>query len=155
MRQMKRPNIGVPICALMRDLQGQRRCRAQLYSSMVLTHSQPPLSLSFHKLTLLSAVLTARTLPLRLQLTRQAFASTLRTVDFQSPVNMSRISACSSHPSISVSEIGCYLRRSDDVQMRIVLSWLADAMYDLESTVGDQATSRTQSVCPGRIWMLL
>lgn len=55
------------------------------YSSMVLTQSHPPLSLSFHKLTRLSPVLTASTLPLRLQLTRHAAASTLRTVDFHSP----------------------------------------------------------------------
>jgi hypothetical protein len=55
------------------------------YSSIVLTHSHPPLNLSFHKLTLLSPVLTAKTLPLKLQLTRQATASTLRTVDFHSP----------------------------------------------------------------------
>jgi hypothetical protein len=58
---------------------------ARFYSSMVLTHSQPPLNLSFHKLTRLSPVLTARTLPLKLQLTRHATASTLRTVDFHSP----------------------------------------------------------------------
>lgn len=56
------------------------------YSSIVLTHSHPPLSLSFHRLTRLSPVLTASTLPLRLQLTRHAAASTLRTVDFQSPM---------------------------------------------------------------------
>ena len=37
--------------------------------------------------------------------------------------------------------------------MRTVLSCEADAMYDLERTVGDHATSRTQSVCPGRIWV--
>lgn len=54
------------------------------HSSIVLTHSHPPLNLSFHKLTRLSPVLTASTLPLRLQLTRHAAASTLRTVDFQS-----------------------------------------------------------------------
>jgi hypothetical protein len=57
---------------------------AVAYSSIVLTQSHPPLSLSFHRLTLLSPVLTARTLPLRLQLTRHAAASTLSTVDFQS-----------------------------------------------------------------------
>lgn len=48
-----------------------------------------------------------------------------------------------------------YVRRSEEVQIRTVLSCDADAMYDFESTVGDQATSRTQSVCPGRICMLL
>lgn len=57
------------------------------YSSRVFTHSQPPLSLSFHRLTRLSPVLTASTFPLKLQLTRQATASTLRTVDFHSPAN--------------------------------------------------------------------
>lgn len=57
------------------------------YSSIVLTQSHPPLSLSFHRLTRLSPVLTASTLPLRLQLTRHAAASTLRTVDFQSSNN--------------------------------------------------------------------
>lgn len=41
-----------------------------------------------------------------------------------------------------------YLRKSDEVQIRTVLSCEAEAMYDLERTVGDQATSRTQSVCP-------
>lgn len=59
------------------------------YSSIVLTHSQPPLSFSFHRLTLLSPVLTARTLPLKLQLTLHATASTLRTVDFHSPTFVS------------------------------------------------------------------
>jgi hypothetical protein len=32
--------------------------------------------------------------------------------------------------------------------MMTVLSWDAEAMYDLERTVGDHATSRTQSVWP-------
>ena len=94
------------------------------YSSIVLTHSHPPLSLSFHRLTLLSPVLTARTLPLRLQLTRQAAASTSSLVRFHSP------------------------RRSEEVQMMTVLSWDAEAIYDLERTVGDHATSRTQSRWP-------
>ena len=39
--------------------------------------------------------------------------------------------------------------------MRTVLSWLAEAMYDFERTVGDQATSRTQSVCPDRVVRLV
>jgi hypothetical protein len=55
---------------------------------MLLTFSHLPLSLSFHSVTLLSPVLTARTLPLRLQLTRQATASKLSVVGFQSPVGM-------------------------------------------------------------------
>jgi hypothetical protein len=38
--------------------------------------------------------------------------------------------------------------------MRTVLSCDADAMYDLERTVGDHATSRTQSVWPVRICVL-
>lgn len=112
------------------------------YSSMVLTHSHPPLNLSFQRLTLLSPVITANTLPLRLQLTRQATASTLRTVDFHSPT------------SVSISLLSMphvYVRKSDDVQMRTVLSCDAEAMYDFERTVGDHATSRTQSVWPGRM----
>ena len=113
------------------------------YSSIVLTHSHPPLSFSLHKLTLLSPVLMARTLPLKLQLTRHATASTFKTVDFHSPASISAL--CHNRTSSN-------LRRSEDVQMRTVLSWLAEAMYDLDKTVGDQATSRTQSVCPGSIW---
>lgn len=54
--------------------------QCELYSSIVLTQSHPPLRLSFHKLTLLSPPLTARTLPLRLQLTRQTTASNLSSV---------------------------------------------------------------------------
>jgi hypothetical protein len=38
--------------------------------------------------------------------------------------------------------------------MRTVLSCEADAMYDLDRTVGDHATSRTQSVCPVKICVL-
>lgn len=63
---------------------------ATVYSSIVLTHSHPPLSFSFHKLTLLSPVLMAKTLPLKLQLTRHATASTFRTVDFHSPTFISQ-----------------------------------------------------------------
>lgn len=122
------------------------RTMKSVYSSMVLTHSHPPLSFSFHRLTLLSPVLTASTLPLRLQLTRHAVASTLSTVDFHSP------GPCQYDVRVLWLR---HLRRSDEVQMRTVLSWLADAMYDLDKTVGDQATSRTQSVCPGRVWVFL
>lgn len=64
-------------------------CRATfpvVHSSIVLIHSQPPVSFSFHRLTLLSPVLTARTLPLKLQLARQATASKLRVVCCQSPI---------------------------------------------------------------------
>jgi hypothetical protein len=39
-----------------------------VYSSIVLTHSQPPRSFSFHRLTRLSPPLTASTLPAMLQL---------------------------------------------------------------------------------------
>ena len=39
------------------------------------------------------------------------------------------------------------------VQIRTVLSWLADAMYDFCSTVGAHATSRTQSVWPVRVML--
>lgn len=118
------------------------------YSSIVLTHSHPPLNLSFHKLTLLSPVLTASTFPLKLQLTRQATASTLRTVDFHSPTFVSKLL----QHRLDLSKV--YVRRSEDVQMRNVLSCEAEAMYDLERTVGDQATSRTQSVCPVKICVL-
>ena len=52
------------------------------YSSIVFTHSHPPLSFSFHRLTLLSPVLTANTFPLKLQLTLHATASTFNTVLF-------------------------------------------------------------------------
>jgi hypothetical protein len=38
--------------------------------------------------------------------------------------------------------------------MRTVLSCEADAMYDFDRTVGDHATSRTQSVCPVKICVL-
>lgn len=55
------------------------------YSSMFLTFSHPPLSLSFHRLTRLSPVLTASTFPLKLQLTRHATASNVSVVDCQSP----------------------------------------------------------------------
>lgn len=72
---------------------GQR----MFYSSIVLTHSQPPLNLSFHRLTRLSPVLIASALPLRLQLTRHAAASTSICVRFHS-------------------------RRSEEVQMETVLS---------------------------------
>src|SRR5690625_4043627 len=93
-----------------------------LHSSMDLTHSHSPRRFSFHSVTLLSAPLTARTLPLRDQLTRQTAASKLRTLQ-------------SHWPAEAASE----------VQMRTVLSWEAEAMYDFCRTVGDQATSRTQS----------
>jgi hypothetical protein len=113
-----------------------RIIRRSGYSSIVLTHSHPPLNLSFHKLTLLSPVLTARALPLRLQLTRHATASTFSSVRFHSPT------ICQYY----VLFIFCVnVRRSEDVQMITVLSWDAEAMYDLERTVGDHATSRTQS----------
>jgi hypothetical protein len=41
------------------------------------------------------------------------------------------------------------------VQMRTVLSWLADAMYDFCRMVGAQATSRTQSVWPVSVSVVL
>jgi hypothetical protein len=46
-----------------------------VYYSIDLTFSHPPLSFSFHSVMRLSPVLTARTLPLRLQLALQATAS--------------------------------------------------------------------------------
>jgi hypothetical protein len=75
------------------------------YSSISLTFSHCPFKFSFHKLTLLSPPLTARMLPLRLQLTRH------RTV--------SNSSVWLVHwPGLEASE----------VQMRTVLSWEAEAM---------------------------
>lgn len=68
------------------------------YSSSVFTHSHPPLNFSLHRLTLLSPVLIASTLPLKLQLTLHATASTFRTVDFHSPKS---ISALLLHPRSS------------------------------------------------------
>lgn len=59
--------------------------QSSIYSSIVLISSHPPLNRSFHKLTRLSPVLTARTLPLRDQLARHATASKFRVVDFHSP----------------------------------------------------------------------
>lgn len=109
--------------------------QSDIHSSMVLTQSHPPLRLSFHKLTLLSPPLTARTLPLRLQLTRQTTASNLSSVLCQ--LDELEGSAFAWH-----------------VQMRTVLSCEAEAMYDLERGVGDHATSRTQSECPARLQML-
>ncbi len=76
-----------------------------LYSSIHFTQSHSPLKFSFHKLTLLSPPLTARTLPLRLQLTLHSTASKFRTIDFQS--------------------FGC---AGSEVHIRTVLSWDADAM---------------------------
>lgn len=77
----------------MKSMQLQRRndCAkrypsSETYSSIVFTFSHSPLSRSFHKLTLLSPVLTARTLPLMLQLTRHATESKGRTVHCHSPM---------------------------------------------------------------------
>jgi hypothetical protein len=76
-----------------------------IYSSMSFTFSHWPLRFSFHKLTLLSPPLTARMLPLRLQLTRQS--------------TVSNSSVWLVHwPGLDASE----------VQMRTVLSCEAEAM---------------------------
>jgi hypothetical protein len=56
---------------------------ASIYSSIVLTHSQPPRSFSFHKLTRLSPPLTASTLPAMLQLHRHTTTSNSSTSLFQ------------------------------------------------------------------------
>lgn len=40
---------------------------------------------------------------------------------------------------------------ASQVQMRTVLSCDAEAMYDLERILGDQATSRTQSEWPSNV----
>lgn len=76
-----------------------------IYSSMLLTISHSSFKFSFHKLTLLSPPLTARTFPLKLQLTLHKTASKFRIVLFHSE--------------------GC---AGSDVQMRTVLSCDADAM---------------------------
>ena len=76
-------------------------------------------------------MLTANTFPLRLQLARHATASRFRVVDCHSPAASGAV----------------------DVQIRTVLSWEAEAMYDLERMVGDQETSRTQSAWPERVLM--
>ena len=83
-----------------------------------MTHSHSPLRFSFQSVTRLSPPLTARTLPLRLQLTRQRTASKLRTVLF--------------HPSLGEGEDGDDddddVEEASQVQIRTVLSWLAEAM---------------------------
>lgn len=103
------------------------------YSSIVFMHSHPPFNFSLNSLTLLSPVLTAKTLPLRLQLALHATASKLSVVDCQSPAASGAV----------------------DVQIRTVLSCEAEAIYDLERTVGDHETSRTQSAWPERVVMRL
>lgn len=92
---------------------------------MVFTFSHSPRRFSFHKLTLLSPPLTAKTFPLKLQLTLHRTTSKFKTLLFHCP--------------------GC---AGSEVQMRTVLSCDAEAIYDFCKTVGDHATSRTQSVCP-------
>jgi len=99
------------------------------YSSMVLMQSQPPFRLSFQRETLLSPPLTAKTLPLKLQLTLQTAASNFNSVLVQ------LVAFAGSAPA-------------PQVQMRTVRSWDAEAMYDLDKGVGDQATSLTQSEWP-------
>ena len=108
------------------------RFKLSHYSSIHLTQSQFPFKSSFQRLTLLSPPLTANTFPLKLQLTRHTTASNSgRTVHFQSP-----------------SVLGSW------VHILTVLSCDALAMYDLESTVGAHATSRTQSVWPVRVFVV-
>lgn len=99
------------------------------HSSIHFTHSHSPLKFSFHKLTRLSPPLTASTFPLRLQLTRHKTVSKFKTMLVHSLLDGSD---------------------DADVQIRTVLSCDAEAMYDFCRIVGAQATSRTQSVCPGR-----
>lgn len=98
------------------------------YSSIFFTQSHSPFKFSFHKLTLLSPPLTASTLPLKLQLTRHSAASNSNVMLFHS--------------------FGCAW---SEVQIRTVLSCDADAIYDLDRKVGAHATSRTQSVWPERV----
>ena len=107
-------------------------CELLHYSSIHLTQSQFPFKSSFHRLTLLSPPLTARTFPLKLQLTLQTTASNSgSTVHFHSP---SVLGSC--------------------VHILTVLSCDALAMYDFERTVGAHATSRTQSVWPVRVFVV-
>lgn len=75
------------------------------HSSIHLTHSHSPLKFSFHNDTLLSPPDTARTFPLKLQLTLHSTASKSSTVLFHS--------------------FGC---AGSDVQIRTVLSCEAEAM---------------------------
>lgn len=97
---------------------------------MSFTFSHCPLRFSFHKLTLLSPPLTARMFPLGLQLTRHRTES-----------------------NSSCWLVHCPGFEASDVQIRTVLSCEAEAMYDLERMLGDQATSRTQSVWPSNVWV--
>lgn len=99
-----------------------------LYSSTSFTFSHCPFKFSFHRLTLLSPPLTARILPLKLQLTRHNTAS-----------------------NSSVVLVHCVGLLGSVVQMRTVLSCEAEAMYDLDKMLGDHATSRTQSVWPSSV----
>lgn len=91
-RVSQKRDKNVPICiilhfaksdeAIASDATSYQRHRhfAHVASSIVFTFSHPPLSLSFHRETLLSPVLTARTFPLRLQLTRHATSSKIGSV---------------------------------------------------------------------------
>jgi hypothetical protein len=101
------------------------------HSSIVLIVSHLPARSSFHSVTLLSAWLTASTLPLKLHEHLHTTASNSSVVLFHSFVFGS------------------------EVHMRTLLSCDADAIYDLRSTEGDQATSRTQSVWPSSVWLLI
>lgn len=99
----------------------------QLYSTISFTHFHSPFRVSFHSVTLLSPPETARTFPLKLQLTLQSTASKLNNVLFHS--------------------LG---RAGSDVQILTVLSCEAEAMYDFRRIVGAHATSRTQSAWPAK-----
>lgn len=107
------------------------------YSVISLTHSHTPFRFSFHKVTLPSEPETASTFPLKLQLTLHRTAS---------PKSFSVVANC--HELISV---GFVL-----VHILTVLSCDAEAIYVFDSSVGDQATSRTQSEWPSgndSIWV--
>ena len=57
------------------------------HSSIVFTHSHPPLNFSFHKLTLLSPPLTANTFPAMLQLTLHTTTSKSNVSHFHAPAS--------------------------------------------------------------------
>jgi len=97
------------------------------HSVTSLTSSHSPLRFSFHRVTLLSPPEIAKILPERDQLTLHNTASNSRVL-------------------LKIHELGSpgFVL----VHILAVLSWLADAMYDFDNSVGLQATSRTQSLCP-------
>ena len=99
------------------------------YSVISLTHSHTPFKFSFHNVTFPSLPDTASTLPLKLQLTLHNTAS---------PKSRNVVANTQLFTSF-----GFVL-----VHIFTLLSCDALAMYVFESSVGDQATSLTQSLWP-------